>query len=280
MSGLTGREIMTLVSRWIGVDGGYLGDFSYRTHAEFYPLFCDLDYDPSKSPGTTRQRFIHIVSNAPPSHQARILRGILARCPVGQNGAPSSRTTELEAELRVVADRIEGVAVVAQPDLSVTSAFVERAIQDAEALIRTTEVNGAVDRLHSALHGYLLVLCRDAGLQHEPDESLARLLKVLRQGHPALAPEGARADDVTTCLRALASVVDSLQPVRNRASMAHPTEQLLAAPEATLVVNAVRSVFQYLDSKLKTRAGCRAPAPVAPRETADVELAVQDDLPF
>lgn len=269
MAGLTRKDIMVVVNRWIGVSGGYLGNFSYRTHAEFYPLHCDLEYDPATIEGTTRERFVQILGSAPPHHQARIIRGVLDACPRGQAGAPDSRTESLEAELRAIADRIESAATVAQPELTVTSAFVERAIQDAESLIRTTEVNGAVDRLHAALHGYMLRLCHEAGLLHEKDAPPTRLLRVLRQGHPALAETGPRAADTTKCLHALANIVDSLQPVRNHASMAHPTDALLRPEEATLVVNAVRSVFQYLDSKV-TRAA---------REAASATV-VHADLPF
>ena len=43
---LTRQEVLKVVNRYIGVDGGYLGDFSYRTHADFYPEYCDLDTDP------------------------------------------------------------------------------------------------------------------------------------------------------------------------------------------------------------------------------------------
>jgi hypothetical protein len=46
VAGLTRQEIARLVNRYIGVSGGYLGDFSYRTHAEFYPEYCDLDINP------------------------------------------------------------------------------------------------------------------------------------------------------------------------------------------------------------------------------------------
>ena len=35
-SGLTDGEITRIVNRYIGVSGGYLGDFSYRTHVDFY----------------------------------------------------------------------------------------------------------------------------------------------------------------------------------------------------------------------------------------------------
>jgi hypothetical protein len=34
--GLTRPEIMRLVNRYIGVSAGYLGDFSYGSHSEFY----------------------------------------------------------------------------------------------------------------------------------------------------------------------------------------------------------------------------------------------------
>ena len=35
-NGLTQGQIHRLVNKYIGVNGGYLGDFSYRNHAEFY----------------------------------------------------------------------------------------------------------------------------------------------------------------------------------------------------------------------------------------------------
>ena len=40
---LTHQEAMKVVNRYIGMVGGYLGDFPYRTHAEFYRKYCDLD---------------------------------------------------------------------------------------------------------------------------------------------------------------------------------------------------------------------------------------------
>jgi hypothetical protein len=64
-NGLSRGEIIKLVNRYIGVSGGYLGDFSYRTHGEFYAEFCDLDLDPFEylADGTTRERFIVVLEN-------------------------------------------------------------------------------------------------------------------------------------------------------------------------------------------------------------------------
>jgi hypothetical protein len=81
---LTKAEINRLVNHYIGVNGGYLGNFTYRTHHDFY-LDLDLDIDPYNYDGTTRQRFMKILTESPPDVQARILEGILARFPVGSS---------------------------------------------------------------------------------------------------------------------------------------------------------------------------------------------------
>jgi len=52
---LSARDVEFVTRKWIGVSGGYLGDFSYRTHHEFYPDYCGIeDIDPYKLEGTTR----------------------------------------------------------------------------------------------------------------------------------------------------------------------------------------------------------------------------------
>jgi hypothetical protein len=82
-------EISKVVSKYIGVSGGYLGDFLYRSHHEFY-LELDLDNDPYKYDGTTRERFIKILSESSPAVQAKILEGVLTRFPGWQLGPSHS----------------------------------------------------------------------------------------------------------------------------------------------------------------------------------------------
>ena len=78
---LSPQEVLTVVNGYIGVSGGYLGDFSYRTHEEFYTSYCDLNIYPSASEGTTRQRFITILKEADGPTQAKILKGVLNKYP-------------------------------------------------------------------------------------------------------------------------------------------------------------------------------------------------------
>jgi hypothetical protein len=107
--GLTRMEVSKVVNRYIGVNGGYLGDFSYRTHHDFY-LELDLDIDPYNYQGTTRERFIQILSESAPNIQARILDGILKKYPVGSSDI---RIQERRDEITGWIARLKGVRLPA-----------------------------------------------------------------------------------------------------------------------------------------------------------------------
>jgi len=232
------------------VSGGYLGDFSYRTHADFYSEYCDLSINPYElGEGTTREKFIQILQTASPRDQAKIVRGVVERFPVGQHGGPDTRTDALRGELLCVAKRLDAAGVDV-PVPRITSDVVQRALSDAEALIRTQGATSGVDLVHTALHGYLIAVCDQSSIAHSSGLTVTGLLQLLRTHHPKLQGAGPREQNVTQVLRAMASILDAMNPVRNMASVAHPNPQLLDEPEAMLVINACRTVLQYLDAKL------------------------------
>jgi hypothetical protein len=141
---------------------------------------------------------------------------------------------------------------VEDPELKLTSATVERILKDIEAKLGTGLAPDAVDRAHTALHGHLEFVCAEANLNVSEDASLTKLFKELRKKHPAFqAGEGVRKADIENILNSFANVVDKLNPIRNRASLAHPNEQILAEPEAKLVIHAARTILHYVDDKLK-----------------------------
>jgi hypothetical protein len=247
---VTKAEVIRLVNRYIGVSAGYLGDFSYRTHADFYAEYCDVDIDLSSHEGTTRERFIKVLTSAEPRDQAAILRGAIERFPVGADGAPGTQTDELAKEIATIADRVEGTASVASPNPRTSSAVVARAIADAEALLKETGATSGVDRVHTALHGHLLAVAAAAGLAVPKDASLAATYRLLLEKHPKLVPAGVRADDIRTVHRSIGAIIGALEPVRNRASVAHPNPVLLDAPEAVLVINVARTILTYVDEKV------------------------------
>jgi hypothetical protein len=143
--GLKELEINKLVYKYIGVDGGYLGDFSYRSHHEFY-TDLGLDINPYDYEGSTRIRFMKILSESEPQVQARILDGILKRFP---ENSSDLRTAERIAEIRGWIRRLRSGPNVEEPVLNITSEVVERALSDAQELLRTTGATSGVDRIHT-----------------------------------------------------------------------------------------------------------------------------------
>ncbi len=151
----------------------------------------------------------------------------------------------IAVELKVQPD----VSVVNRPKPIVTSSTVERALHDAELLLRSAGATSAVDRAHTALHGYLKELCDRSQLAYTKDPGVAELFKLLREKHPAFSEPITHDEEVTRILRALATVLDSANTLRNRASVAHANAALLEEAEAMLVINAARTFLHYIDAK-------------------------------
>ena len=145
-------------------------------------------------------------------------------------------------------------APVPSPSPRITSATVERALQDAERLIPARGAASGVDRIHTAFHGFLRAVCDQEGIAYASDASTTALLKVLREKHPSLVvAEDPEAENVAKVIRAMGAITDALNPLRNNASLAHPNPLLLDEPEAMLVINAVRTLLHYLSTKLETQ---------------------------
>jgi len=140
--------------------------------------------------------------------------------------------------------------VPAPPKSLSASEVVERALKDADNLLHTSGAISCVDRLHTALHGYLRDICAMAGIGATPDASLTALFKLLRTEHPAFKKLGAQDQEMGRLLGSMAATIDALNTLRNRASVAHPNEVLLDEPEAMLMVNITRSLFNYLEAKI------------------------------
>lgn len=253
-------EIYSLVYDYIGVEGGYLKEFTYRLHNEFYPRFCGFTVDvPGVRAriGTTKEAFIAILRDAESEHQARIVEGVFAFLPLERFPASerafkaAARNTLLNAVARI---RGQGVAV---DDLGQASESVRRALRDAAVLIEENGNVSGVDRVHTALHGYLRALCASNGVSFNQDADAVKLLRMLRDQVPALKPTGARHAEIVKIQNALATILDALGPIRNQASMAHPNDNLLDVAEAALTIDATRTLLNYLNRKLGTRAAAR-----------------------
>jgi len=250
---LTRKEIDRLVNDWIGVNGGYLGDFSYRTHDRFWMDMCEREVNTSAFPGTTRMCFENTLFEASALEQAAALRAILDEYSLPSDVDPARRrfrTPALRDQIIGWASRLELGEIPVSVELESASEIVKRALDDADTLMRSSGPQSAVDRVHTAMHGYLHRLCDEARITVASERpTMTQLFKSLRTNSPILADLGVRSEEVSRIVGSLATILDALNPVRNNASVAHPNDTLIGEPEARLVINTVRSLLSYFESK-------------------------------
>lgn len=252
---MTPKEIDWLVQDYIGTSSdGYLLHFSYSKHEEFYYRYCDLEVDVPAyraRAGSTRKTFILILKEAAPRDQAKIIKGIFDMLPPPEtpNDDVSARRKKAHELLIGVVARLEGDGEVEVPKI-ITGETVFQALRDAEVLLKNSGPASAVDRAHTALHAYLKKICADRGVPVPTDPSMTALFKVVREQFREFQAVAAHDQEAKRVFGSIATALDSLNMIRNRHTLAHPNELLLAGPEAMLYINLSRSVLGYLDSKL------------------------------
>jgi hypothetical protein len=253
---MTVREIHKLVEDYIGTNNGYLNGFSYRIHDTFYHRYCDLDIDvPAyRAKGfTTLGAFIQILKEAQPRDQAKIIRGVFEMMPPPEEitDQMSRGRVSLYEQLLGVAGRLEADGQVETPKIAQTSEVVFEALKDAEVLLQTRGAKSAVDRAHTALHGYLKNICAVRGAAIPADPSLTGFFKVIREQFPEFSTTIPHDLEAKRVFGSIATALDSLNTIRNRGTLAHPNELLLNAPEAMLYINLSRAVLGYIEAKTK-----------------------------
>jgi hypothetical protein len=248
VSKLTKGEILRIVDGYLTVIDWNLVDFTHFELSEFFPRYSGLEIDYDAFEGSKRARFITILENLDARDQARVLRGLLEAIP------PAERPTESQRDLgpwiENVARRLEGDAVAA-PTLEAQYEVLTQAIADTETLIRERGPTSAVDRLHTALHAYMKQICREAGIDFKERDRISDLYRKILREHPIFGEDGPQSERVRQLLRSLTVGIDALDPIRNRASLAHPNEELLGEQEAIFVRNAVNTILTYLNAKLR-----------------------------
>jgi Arc/MetJ-type ribon-helix-helix transcriptional regulator len=241
------NNYIVVVGGYLGMDDGNLGRFTYQSLRDFFPEYCDVEFPLWPEGATTREAFIQITLSLTPPEQARVLRGILKRFPVT---ARAQFREQHIPQIKAIIERLEGIDLIHGGDLKSASEVVRAALQDAQALIESGGSARAVDRMHTALHGYLISICQSEEIEVGDQPTIGALLRAIRLNHPRFAELGTRSNEVTTILNSFGSIAGVLNPIRNNASPAHPNDELLEEPEAWLVINACRAIYLYLDKKL------------------------------
>lgn len=267
---LTKGQILRLVNDYIGVTNGYLGQpenlrFTYRTHEQFYPIYCELDsINPNSLQGTTRERFIHILLNATPLEQAKIIKGVFKKfpitciipdqAPISISGALTEFGVELEkrkaiqTEYLAIAEDLEKNSLGKIINI-IDSESALKALKDAEVLMKQNGAQSAVDRVHTILHDYLISICKKNMYAYTEHDSITGLFKVIRENHASF--KHSKDTEIGKIMKSLGSVIDVFNPIRNHKSLAHPNTELLKEEDAHFVIDVVIAIIQFISRKIK-----------------------------
>lgn len=195
--------------------------FSYASHNRFWLEVCDISVNTYNFPGTTREHFEKTLFEANAENQAAALRAVLEEYPPNDEpdpDRPKFRSAKLHREILGWISRLEIGQVAVEVEVQSSSEVVHRKLDDAANLLRSSGPQSAVDRVHTALHGYLHSLCQEIDVQLDGRPSMNKLFKALRASHPAFADVGTRGENVNRMLGSFATILDALNPIRNNAS--------------------------------------------------------------
>ena len=243
--GLPRGAILFVVNQWIGVSGGYLGDFTYRTHQDFYAEFCDIeDIDTCAWSGTTRARFIAILEAQPPERQRRILKGVLLRFPPGSGAV---RTAANHQRIATWINQLAHSGVQVDQSGRPLPEIARTALDAIQRDRRSGKPELGVDRAVTALQACLHALRDEGGWEEKERATLVESFSRLRENHPAFRVErGDRA--LADLLKHIGGAIDALNRLRNAHSLVH-ANPTLDPIEARLVLDCAESLIHYIWSR-------------------------------
>lgn len=259
MNKLGRKEVNSVVS-YIGINGGYLGDFTYSSHADFYPSFCDLDINPYEWTGTTRERFIKILSESNAMNQSKILIGVLEKYPLEnfkerlENGflkqVEFSNKEKLHGKITQWISQLKG-ELIEHGELKHDIEFVKEVLLQADTLIDNHSFSSAVDRAHTALHGYLKALCDEQKITFkEQNIKIQDMWASLKIAHPKF---NINVKDhhkpINQTVNAIGKFLENMNDIRNNHGFSHPNEDIIEENEARFIINLSRVLLFYIDSK-------------------------------
>ena len=121
------------------------------------------------------------------------------------------------------------------------------ALKDAQAYIDAGKFPNAVDRIHTAFHGYLRETLEKHQIPFNQTESISALLTKLYEYYYRSIQPPQVASKIKKVLRGSGGIVQSVNEMRNNNTIAHPTDQLIEKREAELMVRLVDALFYYIE---------------------------------
>lgn len=124
---------------------------------------------------------------------------------------------------------------------------IKKAVDDSMIFIREGQYDSAVDRIHTALHGYLRDLLTEHQVVYGNDESLSALFNKLHEFYGNYIQPQDVATRTKTIVRSGAGIINSVNELRNNNTIAHPNGELIQKREAMLVIKLLNAIVDYIE---------------------------------
>ena len=165
-------------------------------------------------------------------------------------GAYTERRARIAQLFQPIIDMLnasEDNAAVDFPKVSLQSNTVKQAIADAELFIRERKYESAVDRIHTAFHGYLRQILDRRQIEYQSDDSLPSLYAKLHSHYRTAIQPPDVADKIKDIIRSGGSMVTKVNELRNKNTVAHANTQLIQKREAELVIRMLNALWDYIE---------------------------------
>ena len=128
-----------------------------------------------------------------------------------------------------------------------TTESVQAACEDANRLITDGQYSKAIDRVHTFIHGHLRHKCSHWLIQIKADANIKDTLLSIIDNHKYFS-EINRVSELKNIFKSLSNMCDRFDTFRNHHSLAHPSKSLLAVNEAKLMINVIRTLYDYIEA--------------------------------
>jgi len=124
---------------------------------------------------------------------------------------------------------------------------VVKAISDAEESMISGQYENAIDRVHTAIHGYFRNILEQNGIHFQQDEKINKLYNQIQSLIENEIEPAEVASLVKTTVRSASGIISTLNNARNRHSLSHPSASIIGKNEAKLVISMANALVEYIN---------------------------------
>ncbi len=222
---------------------------TYKQYESYFKGIGIFDYaDPSQS--SKMQGFIHEFTNRSDQDLYKMLTTMKEYVQNYQSENPyiaDKKEISISFIDKLIDNYFPGItdSIITPP--ANASESVQAACDEVNRLIIEGKYPIAIDRAHTFFQAFLRDKCSDWQIDIKADAKIKDALLSIINNHKYFT-EINRIPELKNVFRSLSNMCDRFDTYRNNHSLAHPSQSLLTNNEAKLMINVIKSLYDYIES--------------------------------